>query len=138
MKGEGYMKKSVKDCIRGAMELDAGILYFSPIDILKEFQSGNPFKLWKKIKHDLNLYGNVKKRKLVCFDNQVRYTETVDLKDAIRIVMVLNSAKAMFMREFLLDVLINEMRYIYKKAKENPNTFVNISRNGRKNEYCRS
>lgn len=68
----------------------------------------------------------------------MRYTETVDLKDAIRIVMVLNSAKAMFMREFLLDVLINEMRYIYKKAKENPNTFVNISRNGRKNEYCRS
>ena len=124
MKGEGYMKKSVKDCIRGAIELDAGILYFSPIDILKEFESGNPFKLWK--------------RKLVCFDNQVRYTETVDLKDAIRIVMVLNSAKAMFMREFLLDVLINEMRYIYKKAKENPNTFVNISRNGRKNEYCRS
>ena len=52
--------------------------------------------------------------------------------------MVLTSAKAMFMREFLLDVLINEMRYIYKKAKENPNTFVNISRNGRKNEYCRS
>lgn len=138
MKGEGYMKKSVKDCIRGAIELDAGILYFSPIDILKEFESGNPFKLWKKIKHYLNLYGNVKKRKLVCFDNQVRYTETVDLKDAIRIVMVLNSAKAMFMREFLLDVLINEMRYIYKKAKENPNTFVNISRNGRKNEYCRS
>ena len=68
----------------------------------------------------------------------MRYTETVDLKDAIRIVMVLNSAKAVFMREFLLDVLINEMRYIYKKAKENPNTFVNISRNGRKNEYCRS
>ncbi len=138
MKGEDYMKKSVKDCIRGAVMVDAGMLYFSPIDILKEFGSGNPFKLWKKIKHDLDLYDKVKKRKLVCFDNQVRYTETVDLKDAIRIVMVLNSAKAMFMREFLLDVLINEMRYIYKKAKENPNTFVNISRNGRKNEYCRS
>ena len=48
MKGEGYMKKSVKDCICGAIELDAGILYFSPIDILKEFESGNPFKLCPK------------------------------------------------------------------------------------------
>lgn len=55
MKGEGYMKKSVKDCIRGAVMVDSGMLYFSPIDILKEFESGNPFKLWKKIKHDLNL-----------------------------------------------------------------------------------
>lgn len=49
MKGEDYMKKSVKDCIRGAMELDAGILYFSPIDILKEFESGNLLNFGKRL-----------------------------------------------------------------------------------------
>lgn len=138
MKGEDCMENVRTDGIRGAIEIDGNEMYFSPIDILKEFGNENPFKLWKKLKYQLNLYGKVRKRKLVCFDSKTRYTETVDLKDAIRIVMAINSGKAIFVREFLLDVLINELRYIFKKAKDNPNAFVNISRNGRKNEYCRS
>ena len=67
-----------------------------------------------------------------------RSGKSVILSQIIQELKEKGIAKAVFMREFLLDVLINEMRYIYKKAKENPNTFVNISRNGRKNEYCRS
>ena len=122
--------------IRGAIDINS--MYFSPIDILKELLVSEPFKSWRKLKHDLNLYDKVKKRKLMCFDGRTRYTETVDLKDAIRIVMVLNTKRAILLKEYLLDVLTEEVRYILKNSMVETDAFVNISKNVKKDEYNRS
>ena len=137
MKGENYMKNYSDDAgIRGAIDINS--MYFSPIDILKELLVSEPFKSWRKLKHDLNLYDKVKKRKLMCFDGRTRYTETVDLKDAIRIVMVLNTKRAILLKEYLLDVLTEEVRYILKNSMVETDAFVNISKNVKKDEYNRS
>ena len=104
------MKKRVFDSyICGLYDLFNNEYYFSVFDVVKCFSDEEPYKLIKEIKSNLKI--KFMKRK-ICTDNRVRYISVVSLNDVVRIIFYINSDRAVYVREFFLDLLKSKLFHL--------------------------